>query len=77
MERSSIGIYNLKADFEKNFIDKDVWIPELVFGNQKEHTLEYKEKLKKREGKGKLNKYDDVNMKEIFESYGLWKLHYP
>ena len=65
-----LEFFNLKADFEKNFIDKDVWIPELVFGNQKEHTLEYKEKLKvKREGIGKLNKHDDVNMKEIFEGY--------
>ena len=65
-----LEFFNLKSDFEKNFIDKDVWIPELVFGNQKEHTLEYKEKLKvKREGIGKLNKYDDVNMKEIFEGY--------
>ena len=65
-----LEFFNLKTDFEKNFIDKDVWIPEIVFGNQKEQTLEYKEKLKvKREGEGKLNTHDNVNMKEIFKGY--------
>ena len=58
----------LKDDIEKNVIDKNIWIPEIVFGNLKEHISESKGKIKvMREGRPKLNTHQEVTMQEIYE----------
>ena len=63
-----LKFFYLNGDIEKNIIDKDVWIPKLVFANQKQYISEYRAKLKvKKQGVPKLNAYENVNMEEMYE----------
>ena len=55
-------------DLEKNVVDKDIWIPDLVFGNPKEQLSEFKGKMKvEKLGKFQTNTRDKLAMEEIYE----------
>ena len=63
-----LKFFYLNGDIEKNIIDKDVWIPKLVFANQKQYISEYRTKLKvKKQGVPRQNAYETMNMEEMYE----------
>ena len=58
----------IKNDKEKNVIDDKIWIPGIIFGNQKEFISEFKGKLKvSKEGKHVSNSREVLNMEEVYE----------
>ena len=58
----------IKNDKEKNVIDDKIWIPDIIFGNQKEFISEFKGKLKvSKEGKHVSNSREVLNMEEVYE----------
>ena len=68
MEISKTVVLFLKNDTEKNVVDKDIWVPQFLFGNMKELMSKAKEELTvKKEGQHIFNAREDLTMRETYE----------